>query len=347
MKTIYIHAGLHKTGTSALQKVLFSNREHLMRQGFLYPAVGVPQSLAGHHNIAWQLSRDRRFRKEWGVVDQLLSILRDLDVSKVILSSEDFESSLTHPHRWMTLMESLKNLNYQTVLIIYNRHPVDYLRSLYGELLKAGMGEEFQNFAKQVISHNYCLYQDWQFHFDYQEITKALAGISNLKIWTRNYDQLLGHDIVTDFCDLIGVDNSSLNILEGVGKVNQALSVQNYLKLFLKNRGIPLTEKVCQLVDGLCDFEHGGFVVPLYWIDQMTHLCDGRPIPCAHENEQFNDRFLPKLNIVRVFSFETCGFILEISKTNNTDKKNQLIMNWRRWVTDEGGSKSVSNKILS
>ena len=37
---IYLHMGFYKTGTTAIQKFLSLNRDQLVKQGFLYPAIG-------------------------------------------------------------------------------------------------------------------------------------------------------------------------------------------------------------------------------------------------------------------------------------------------------------------
>ncbi|NBW61199.1 MAG: hypothetical protein EBR31_05685, partial [Methylophilaceae bacterium] len=97
MKKIFIHSGLHKTGTTALQAMLFKNRKNLSVQDFYYPSSGIPRNFYGHHNIAWQISRDRRFRSEFGDLRALLKEIGGIGKSKIVLSSEDFECSLLYP----------------------------------------------------------------------------------------------------------------------------------------------------------------------------------------------------------------------------------------------------------
>src|SRR4051794_28655990 len=56
-RRILIHAGLHKTGTTALQEFLSSVTVKLREQNVLYPSAGRPAELPdAHHNIAWQLA---------------------------------------------------------------------------------------------------------------------------------------------------------------------------------------------------------------------------------------------------------------------------------------------------
>lgn len=59
--TIYIHIGMHKTGTTSIQKFLHTNFSGQNKE-FYYPNTGIYEY--GHHNIPWSLkegSRDNRF----------------------------------------------------------------------------------------------------------------------------------------------------------------------------------------------------------------------------------------------------------------------------------------------
>jgi hypothetical protein len=56
-KHLVIHAGFHKSGTTALQTSLFDQRRHLLENGILYPAC----ESTGHHRAAWSLTR-----RAWG-----------------------------------------------------------------------------------------------------------------------------------------------------------------------------------------------------------------------------------------------------------------------------------------
>lgn len=61
-KSIYIHIGPHKTGTTTLQFSLFLNKDKLKKNGILYPDSGIISAkLPGHHNLAWEILGDKRF----------------------------------------------------------------------------------------------------------------------------------------------------------------------------------------------------------------------------------------------------------------------------------------------
>ena len=93
-KTVYLHIGLHKTGTTFLQNVLRANPEALVEQGIIYPGRNVEsQKLA-----VWDLfgrrpkgAADSRINGQWNVlVDEINS--SDLPIGLV---SEEYLSLAT------------------------------------------------------------------------------------------------------------------------------------------------------------------------------------------------------------------------------------------------------------
>ena len=85
--TVYVHIGLHKTGTSSIQAFLKRNKPALLSRGYLYPRTG--WTAGGHHNLAYQLLGRKRFSNEAGRLEDLETEIAQAD--NVILSSEEFE----------------------------------------------------------------------------------------------------------------------------------------------------------------------------------------------------------------------------------------------------------------
>lgn len=107
-RRLFIHAGLHKTGTTALQCALALNPNWITDHEYRFPLSGRPYG-AGHHNIAWELSHDRRFRAEYGAISDLIAEIRHGDYN-VILSSEDFTGALAHPCRFQEFVNTLREM---------------------------------------------------------------------------------------------------------------------------------------------------------------------------------------------------------------------------------------------
>src|SRR5215831_15350027 len=98
MRTCHVHIGTHKTGTTSLQLAMSENAPALLRHGYLYAATGRPAEVpTGHHNLAWEITADRRFRPAYGTLEDLIREVRHHS-GDVILSSEGFESTVAQAH---------------------------------------------------------------------------------------------------------------------------------------------------------------------------------------------------------------------------------------------------------
>lgn len=60
-KKLTLHAGIHKTGTTSIQKVLFDNRTWLAEKGFFYPVLTPFVGARPHHNFAQAIASGNQF----------------------------------------------------------------------------------------------------------------------------------------------------------------------------------------------------------------------------------------------------------------------------------------------
>jgi hypothetical protein len=192
---------LHKTGTTSVQAFLHGATDELRRHGILYPCAGVPEPHHGHHNIAWQLARDRRFRRSSGTIDDLVQEISQFG-GDAIVSSEDFESVLDMPERFAPVFEHPVLRNYDIVLMFYVRNQISYLESLFLQLLGSGIGEEFAVFVEPVLRERRLRIQEWVFQFDYAAIHARWASCPRAHVIVRSYHTLKGASVLSDFMDL-------------------------------------------------------------------------------------------------------------------------------------------------
>src|SRR4051794_36445661 len=84
--------GATKTASTFLQKSLRLNEKTLLSHGVYLPRAGRRDASANlnHHNLAWDLLGDRRFRSGEGGWETLRAEIADLDAQTVLLSSEAF-----------------------------------------------------------------------------------------------------------------------------------------------------------------------------------------------------------------------------------------------------------------
>jgi len=84
----YIHIGIHKTGSTAIQHFLHHNHDALLNHGILYPKVGLHGT--GHHEIAWAaMRRDTAFCN--GFMREFARQALHCYAYRIVLSSEEFE----------------------------------------------------------------------------------------------------------------------------------------------------------------------------------------------------------------------------------------------------------------
>ena len=68
---LVVHIGAPKAASTYLQLCLGLNEEVLRKHGVYLPQAGRRDARANHHNLAWQLREDRRFRVANGDWDAL------------------------------------------------------------------------------------------------------------------------------------------------------------------------------------------------------------------------------------------------------------------------------------
>lgn len=188
-RTLFIHAGMHKTGTTALQHFLHFNRDILAENGLYYPLAGVPDRRAnwGHHDIMDVLNKsaDR----------SLLSDLRQECVKQpqIVLSSERFYG-FKNPEIFTPLLRRFRK--WTPKIVIYLRQQDRYVEAIYRQNVKAnGMQDDILTFAKRIHRR-----------LDFLALVNRLAEITGPEgVIVRPYEKsALAGDICTDFFQTIG-----------------------------------------------------------------------------------------------------------------------------------------------
>lgn len=147
---ILLHVGMHKTGTTSIQKFLAGNRTALLRSGILYPDLGHGDS---HPGLALSLPNRRadmirRMRRAtgpghqaaavaWPHPDQAYGDLADTVAwyrpDLVALSSECFLEWLDPALVRDALARSLGG---PVTVLIYLRNPEDWIESVYRQVVR-------------------------------------------------------------------------------------------------------------------------------------------------------------------------------------------------------------------
>lgn len=232
MKKIFIHCGLHKTGTTSIQNFLFSNGSLLKKNNYLYPLVGIPPGNMAHHNFAWELSRDNRFKKFNGTIAQLKEKIKLID-QDIILSSEGFETILDNVNKLEFLKTTFEDIDYHVTFVIFLRNPIDYLISCYLQLLKnktIQLAEPFELIMNNIIKNDFLQINNNRYFFNYYDLFNKLK--KHFNVLFRTYDSLNKFDSVCSFLNLLNIktENLSSSIRENITPSNL-----NSFKFFLSN----------------------------------------------------------------------------------------------------------------
>jgi hypothetical protein len=208
-RSCFIHAGTHKTGTTAIQRFLAGNREPLARAGFYYPRSGCwHPEFPGHHNLMFELTGDARFDPAAGTLSDLVRELARERPANACLSSEAFEYLHVREDVLVALRDALAGLGYRPRVVLYVRAQDDYAESLYTELVKHRSSTSFTEFLDGVIAHGIVRYGlGGAYRFDYTKLADGFGRVfgADAVIVRRYRDEGTAGALVDDFFDAVGV----------------------------------------------------------------------------------------------------------------------------------------------
>ncbi len=199
---VIIHCGLHKTGTTALQHFLTAVTPGLRVMQVLVPQTGrLVKWGGGHHNIAWELNRDRRFDIKLGGIATLAEEIAAFE-GDTILSSEDFETCLATPSRFAPLLRHPRLAGRQFIIVAYLRDQISYAEGLFTENIGHGFADECVPTLEEILSRGEWLMREWRFQFDYQRLLDAAAAIAPAQLVLRPYCPPSDGGVINDFMGL-------------------------------------------------------------------------------------------------------------------------------------------------
>jgi hypothetical protein len=147
VKTLFLHIGLQKTGTSSLQARLMGPDGPLARAG-IDPLPGVSGPGPAHHNAARDLAGHRGFDPALPGISALLAAIRQTSSERVFVSSEDFGALSEDGIE--TLARELNGIAVRPVICL--RNPLDWAESLYAQACKRSLPGSFPAFSARLRS---------------------------------------------------------------------------------------------------------------------------------------------------------------------------------------------------
>ncbi len=208
MTDVIVHMGLHKTGSTAIQRMMATNKIKLSDRGVLYPTTG--RVGAGHHDLAWSFNRKPEQMPLWIA---LRSEISRSNPRQVVVSSEEFES-LNTTERWSRLRDELEE---KARVVCYLRRQDDYVISSYHQHVKTGATHPIAQHERKIAPR-----------LDYAaRLASIEAAIGKAAMIVRPYEkQQLPGGVLPDFLAAIGLEGAELDLPKF--RVNPSLSVAGF-----------------------------------------------------------------------------------------------------------------------
>jgi hypothetical protein len=203
---LVIHAGIHRTGTTSLQRFLAANRAALAGRGVAYPAVAGSEN--NHQPLAWGIIRGERGP------DDVLALAAEAAAARLlVLSGEDF--SVRRDLGWVRrVAEAL-----DTRVVFYLRRQDHWLMSWYNQHVKW----PFERKKARMDPQEFLARID-DFHWiDYQRLLDRWAEVlGEDRVGVSVLEKGQVEDTTADFLARLGIDPAGL---EEVERANDSLPV--------------------------------------------------------------------------------------------------------------------------
>ncbi len=212
-KTIYLHIGLPKTGTTSIQNFLFHNKEELSASGLYYPTIEVnnKENSILCANLRQILYKD--MDKNKGIDPVFLNkntLSMDLYKERFdtyfmpqikehdnILFSEEILSSIASSHYFVSM---LKDYGFDVKIIAYVRPAAEWVASRWSEQVKNGMAYKLDSYIKAIP----CLEEVRRLLF-----FSSFIGRENIIIKPYEKCQWKNNSLIADFLDIFSIELSS------------------------------------------------------------------------------------------------------------------------------------------
>ena len=232
MKCI-VHIGTEKTGTTILQKWLYSNQSDLSAEGiYLSDIIGKPNNRflpaffmrqldgwvkhAGIQNLEEKAAHFKDFLSKFS--EEIEEAAKTHET--FVITSEHFHSRLTSEVEIGDLYNFLTQNFEEVEIVCYFRSQFDLAVSLYSTALKVHSVASLESFVDLASPERY--------YYNYAQIADLWSGVfgrdrCNFRIYDR--DQFVEGDIRKDLISVVAPSLSFDALDYGVSSANEALSV--------------------------------------------------------------------------------------------------------------------------
>ena len=204
MKTLYVHIGMPKTGTTAIQNFCFENKKILNQKGYDYPKLphiygdAIAKVRNGHFLVPEEFtSNPEVFRKN---LDTILELFKKFP--NIILSDEAIWTPVSKcKNMWKALKEEGIRNGYQIKSIVYLRRQDLYLSSIWNQYIK-GKSETIP-WAEFVKNPSWAGKMKYGTNLKY---IVSVLGMENVIVRRFEPEYFVGGSIYADFLNAAGLE---------------------------------------------------------------------------------------------------------------------------------------------
>ena len=227
-KTLFVHAGTPKTGTSAIQIYCSTNNGRIMENGAVYPNLGFEFPGIGinrnahflTHTIKGEDGKRDKDAEEALVADGLDKLMTCFDeYDRVIISDENLWNSASFKEpRIQALKDACDRKDVELKFIVYLRRQDTLIQSYWAQQVKEKSKLTFKDY---IETGKYSF-----FKLDYHERLNALASVAgkeNMIVRVYEKSSYYKGSITADFLHLIGIETDE-SFIEPDHVINPSLS---------------------------------------------------------------------------------------------------------------------------
>lgn len=222
MKTVYIHIGREKTGTTSIQNFLALNFEVLKKRGFMYPIK--ENALYTYWNQHVPIVASLTEKKIFAIgeknilnkrpLEQLCIDINRSNCQNIIISSEYLNSM---DKQYIKQLREYFS-NYICIIIIYLRRYDEFLLSNAQERMKIGRDNTYylERYKNHKQLYSYELINNWA----------DIFGKDNIRVKVFEKSKFYKNNLYADFLKELGIEIDDTFVIPE--KLNQSMSVEKF-----------------------------------------------------------------------------------------------------------------------
>jgi len=308
--TIFIHAGLHKTGTTSIQYFLDRNKEILKNKNIDYIDIG--KHGYGHHLIPWAIKNSPRLQPyhSGDILDQFHDYLNANKSKNILISSEEFEFFIEPDIK--ILKEIIKE--YHVKIIVYLKRQDKLLLSEYKQIIK-----QFRTRFRGSLLEFVFEYKFWSRLDYFERLTRwdKIFGKDAVIIKLFEPEKFYKKNVIFDFMPIfdITVDeiekcNFSNDYFQNQSPSDLACdTIRHYNNIILNNIQHKRVIKQSQLISSQIDRDNQYYIISC---EERKKICMSYNLT----NEKIMKRYFNQIESPSLFS----DYYGETADSKNKDK---------------------------